>query len=311
VRIVPFSEEWMEGYLDLAKNDDSRDPLYHKDFSREEAREKVLWQVSRGATKTHLIAVKGGKVIGSTRALLISTCTSDEPDVATLNLMVAKDDRRKGVGSLLFNNLCAELKRQGLKGVQIGMLDDWTPWVRFLQKHGFKDHDRTADVVLKPAKRAAVVLPETDAIVRIARLPEERGAIADFMNRERVEELPWACKVTPEFWTIGPGSQIIDPEGLLVAEDESTGEIVGVAWGSASSDDSGTHGMIDELDVAEAWLYTPLRKRLMLQILDWLWGKGVKDIQTRVHIGFKHEEDLYREVGFEFSRPAALWRKSL
>ena len=63
MRIVPFSEEWMEGYLDLAENDDSRDPLYHKDFSREEAREKVLWQVSRGATKAHLVAVKGGKDI--------------------------------------------------------------------------------------------------------------------------------------------------------------------------------------------------------------------------------------------------------
>ena len=295
----------------MAENDDSRDPLYHVNFSREEARRKVLWQASRGATRTHLLAVRGGKVIGSARGLLISACTGDEPKVATLNLMIASEQRRKGVGSLLLGRLCAELKSQGMKGIQIGMLEEWTPWVRFLRKHGFKAYNRTADVVLRPTERSNAKLPEIDANIRPVRLPEERNAATDFMNAERVEELPWACAVTPEFWTTGPGSEITDPEGFLVAEDRATGKIIGIAWGSIFTDESGIHGMIDELDVAKELLDTPLRKRLMLQILDWLWGKGVKDIQTRVHIGYKHEEDLYREIGFEFFRPAALWRKSI
>lgn len=311
VEILPFSDDWMEGYLDLAENDDSGDPLYHKSFSREDARKKVLWQTSRGATRAHLVAVQGGRVVGSGRGLLISTCAGDESRIATLNLMVAQGHRRKGVGSLLLNSLCTELRRQGLKGIQLGMLEEWTPWIRFLEKHGFDSYNRTADAVLEPAKQTVIELPATDAIIRPVRLPEERGVITRFMNSEREEELPWACAIIPEFWTTGPGSEITDPKGFLVAEDSETGEILGVAWGSTFTDESGTHGMIDELDVAKKLLETPLRKRLMLQILDWLWGKGVKDIQTRVHIGFKHEEDLYREIGFEFLRPAALWRKSI
>jgi GNAT superfamily N-acetyltransferase len=225
--------------------------------------------------------------------------------------MVAREHRRKGVGSLLLDSLCTDLRRQGLKGIQLGMLEEWTPWIRFLEKHGFKSYNRTADAVLKPAKQTSVELPEIDAIIRPVRLPEERGVITGFMNSEREEELPWACAIIPEFWTTGPGSEITDPKGFLVAEDKKTGEVIGVAWGSTFTDESGTHGMIEELDVAKGLLKTPLRRRLMLQILDWLWSKGVKDVQTRVHIGFKHEEDLYREIGFEFLRPAALWRKSI
>jgi len=311
VEILPFLDGWMEGYLDLAENHDSRDPLYHKSFLREDAKKQILWQASRGATRAHIVAVQDGKVVGSGRGLLISTCVGDEPSIATLNLMVARELRRKGVGSLLLDNLCTELKRQGLKGIQMGMLDEWTPWVRFLEKHGFKAYNRTADAVLEPAKQTRVELPETDAIIRPVRLPEERGVITRFMNSEREEELPWACAITPEFWITGPGSEITDPKGFLVAEDQKNGEVIGVAWASTFTDESGTHGMIDALDVAKGLLKTPLRKRLMLQILDWLWSKGVKDVQTRVHIGFKHEEDLYREIGFEFLRPAALWRKSI
>lgn len=311
VEILPFSDDWMEGYLDLAENDDSRDPLYHKSFSREDAKKKILWQASRGATRAHFVAVQGGKVVGSGRGLLIPACAGDESRIATLNLMVARQDRGKGVGSLMLDSLCTELRRQGLKGIQLGMLEEWTPWIRFLEKHGFVSCDRTADVVLEPTKQTKAEMPVIDAIIRPARLPEERDAITGFMNSEREEELPWACAITPEFWTTGPGSKITDPKGFLIAEDKKTGEFLGVAWGSTFTDESGRHGMIDELDVAKGLLETPLRKRLMLQILDWLWGKGVKDIQTRVHIGFKHEEDLYKEVGFEFFRPAALWRKSI
>lgn len=310
VEILPFSDEWLEGFLDLSEQNDARDPLYGKEFSREEAKSSLEYQQSLGIVKAHFIATLGSQIVGSAKANMPQTCGGDT-STAWLALMVSPDHRGKGVGTSLVNRICEEMASQGVGWIEIGMMDSWEDWIRFLKRQEFAPTPalRTAEVVLASEVRIPEERPDLDISIRPIRLPEERSRIIRLFNRERGENLPGECALRedgPVWWEREPG---FDPEGFLVAEERETGELVGMALVRFMTEDK-TEGLIDDVDVAKRLLGTGLRERLLIQSISWLRGKGANVIRSRIHVEYRNEKELFQRLGFKIENSATVWRRS-
>ena len=314
IEVVHFSDSWMEGYLDLLQGSDTRDPLYSPEArTRDQIRSRVAMQIAAGSTKVHLLAVEREKVVGSARGIFIPTCGDDAAKVATLNLIVAPDHRGRGIGTRLTNLMCEELKAHDARGLEMGILESWEDWKRFLSKLGFEPHDRFHDVILTSDIPLERRLPEVPATIRPVRLPEDKPRIIEMFNRERSKDLPRECKVRPgqpAWWETEPESSVLDPQGFLLADDKRTGELVGFV-------DSYFHGgkkpwgLIGYVEVAEGLLRTRLRERLLLEVCAWLRGKGAVEIKSRCHPDYREESALFKKAGFKAIDPAAVYRKTL
>ena len=312
--ILPFSETWMEGYIDLLEGIDTRDPLYSREVrTRDQIRSRVKLQIAAGSTKVHLLAVDQGKVVGSARGILIPTCGDEAARVATLNLLVAQTHRGRGIGTRLTNIVCDELKSHGAKGLEMGVIESWEDWKRFLGKLGFVPHDKFYDVVLTPDVPLEQRLPDVPAVIRPVRLPEDRSRIIELFNRERSKDLPRECRVVPgqpAWWETEPESSNLDPDGFLLADDERTGDLAGFV-DSYFFGGKKPWGLIGYIDVAERFLGTRLRERLLLESLRWLRGKGTVEIKSRCHPDYRDEAALFEKAGFKVVNPAVVWRKTL
>jgi len=317
VEVVPFSDEWIDGALDLTERDGVRDPLYYPKppkEDREEHRKKVLMQRSRGITRSHLVAVVGGRVVGVAKAVLPPTCGEVPEEAAWLSLTVDRSFRRRGIGTLLVERICADLAAQGTPWVQIGMMDAWEDWRRFLGTRGFSADDRieTADYVLLSETPIPDRLPETDAVIRPIRLPEEREKALAFAQAQLAEDLPQSCGNPPDmpaWWEVGAGAEGFRPEGLLVAEDRTVGALVGLASSTVTRVDDLVRGLITAFDVTKEWLGTALRARLLLQVARWLRAQGAAEVWYRVHTNYRNEEQVLREVGFVWKNSGRTWRR--
>jgi len=309
VRVLPFSDEWMEGFLDLAVQDDARDPLAGPP-SRDVSRSRLELHRSMGITKAHVVAVEGGRVVGSAKVNLVATC--GEEGKAYLSLMVAPSHRRRGIGTRLVERVCAEMASLGVEWVQLGTLDEWEGWRRFLETRGFEPHGiRSADVSLLPVVAVPEPPPTTGAVVRPVRLPQDRGRWIEFANRERAEDLPGACAVPPAGptpWEVDPEARGFDPSGFLIAEERGTGELVGSVRAHVEAGDR-ARGVIDDLEVAKRLLRTPLKESLLVQAVTWLRKRGAASIEGRLHIGYRDDEELFRRAGFTVKNTATTWRR--
>jgi len=309
VRVLPFSDEWMEGFLDLAVQDDARDPLAGPP-SRDVSRSRLELHRSMGITKAHVVAVEGGRVVGSAKVNLVATC--GEAGKAYLSMMVAPTHRRRGIGTRLVGRVCAEMASQGVEWIEMGMLDSWEGWCRFLETRGFERHGiRSADVVLPAGAEVAEQLPETEEVVRPVRLPQDRERWIEFVNRERKEDLPGGCAVPPAGptpWEAEPDASGFDPSGFLVAEDRTTGELVGCVRAHVEAGDR-ARGVIDDLEVAKRFLGTPLKESLLAWVVVWLRKRGAASVEGRLHIGYRDDEELFRRAGFEVKNTATTWRR--
>ncbi|UCD92509.1 MAG: GNAT family N-acetyltransferase [Methanobacteriota archaeon] len=308
--ILPYSDDWLEGYLDLSEQNDSRDPLYGKEFSREEAKSGLEYQQSLGIIKAHFVAVLGNQIIGSVKANMPPTCGGDTT-TAWMGLMVSPGHRGKGIGTRLMHSICEEMASQGVGWLEIGMMDTWEDWIRFLKRQGFipTPELRTAEVVLASDVAIPEERPDPNISIRPIRLPDETNQAVRLFNRERGEDLPRECALRedgPVWWEEDPD---FDPEGFLVAEEKETKELVGMVSVRFMTEDK-TEGLIDVVDVAKRLLGTGLRERLLIRAISWLREKGVNIIRSRIHVEYRNEEDLFQRLGFEIEDRATVWRRS-
>jgi GNAT superfamily N-acetyltransferase len=312
--VVRFSGEWMEEYLDVVEHDDSRDPTFSRPVSRDELRNRVLsrMQSSTGHIEAHFLAIHEGRGVGSARAVVAPSCEAESRETATLSLMVSPSHRGLGLGTRLLNRVCDEMASQGVKWMEIGVLDTWEGWQRFLRKHGFAPCDVSADAVLRSDVEVQERPAETGTTIRPIRLPEERARVLEIYNCERSQDLPRECAVVPgqpAWWEVEPFAGHFDPEGFLVAEEREGGELVGYVSASFLPGDD-PQALVDYVDVVKGLLGTGLRERLLIQAVMWLRRKGAADIVSRVHSGFRDEEELFKRVGFELENRATVWRRT-
>ncbi len=176
VTIVRFSRGWIEGCLDLSERNDVPDPLYGRP-SRDTMRARILarMEAPRSPVEAHLLALREGRVVGSARAVVTPGCGGAEDKPATLSLIIDPGCRRSGIGSALLERVSGEMRSQGVRSIEIGILDAWEGWRRFLERRGFTPRERSADAVLRHEAAVPELLPETDVEIRPIRLPEERG----------------------------------------------------------------------------------------------------------------------------------------
>ncbi|TET90152.1 MAG: GNAT family N-acetyltransferase [Methanomassiliicoccales archaeon] len=309
IEILPFKNEWLEGFLDLSAQNDSRDPLYGKEFSREEARSSLEFQQSLGIVKAHFVAALGSQIVGSAKANMPQTCGGDT-STAWLALMVSPDNRGKGIGTRLVDRICEEMASQGVGWIEIGMMDSWEDWIRFLKRQGFTPTPalRTAEVVLASEVRVPEERPNPNISIRPIRLPEERSQVIKFFNRERGEDLPRECALRedgPVWWEREPA---FDPESFLVAEERENGELVGMASAYFLQEDK-SEGIVGDVDVSKRLLGTGLRERLLVRAIAWLRKKGARAVRSRIHVEYRNEEELFQRLGFETEGSAIVWRR--
>ncbi|MFQ5885545.1 MAG: GNAT family N-acetyltransferase [Thermoplasmata archaeon] len=308
---LAFSDEWIEGLLDLEEQDDAKDPLYPATTTREQRKTMIMRQISSEVTKAHRIAVHEGNVVASAKANVVPTCGTTDSTEAWFSLVVSPSYRRKGLGSRLLEAVSNDLIAQNVQLLRIGVLDSWIGWRAFLDKVGFepgkKLGDRTVDLVLRFSVSPIAVQTLPNVNVRPIRLPEEVGKVTDFFNQEFARDFPGGCLLTLEYWTVGPGSQI-DPRGFFVAEERDTGRIVGCVVGEVASDKEDLEGKVEFHVVSSDFLDTALMEQLLLQVIEWLRAKGVKDIRTRSYIGLRQEKIL-RKVGFVIESSGTVWYK--
>ena len=309
VRIVPYSDAWTEGYVDLSIGSDMRDPLYEQP-SRDDVRARLELHRSSGLTKAHVLAIEEGRVVGSARVNLVKTC--GEAGKAYLSLLVDQEHRGRGIGGRLLDRVCDAMAAQGVEWVEMGMLDAWRDWRRFLEARGFEPTNLTsADAVFPPDAGIPARLPEVGAAIRPIRLPGDKAQWIEFVNAERLDDLPDACAVRPDgpmHWEVEPRASWFDPEGFLLAVDPDTGELVGSVEATVVPEE-GPRGIVEGPEVARQLLDTGLRLRLLFEAVGWLRGKGVTDIRSRIHPSRRDEEALFRSAGFSIQNAATIWRK--
>ncbi len=312
VEILPFSEKWLEGILDLLEKHRVIDPLFGKDSTREEEKTRILWQISQGITKAFFVAVKGRVVVGTAKANIIPTCGEDEKGMAWLSLTISLDHIGQGIGARLVERIREEMKSQGVKLLRIGMMDSWQDWCGFLKRCGFKpkEEQRTADAMLPPNIEIPAIPPEANEVIRPIRLPWERQEVLDFAFNQLAQDLPYSCapRIGQEAWWEKDPS--FDPSGFFVAEDKDTGKIVGFVISSVFKQGNREYGLIISLDVAKNLVGTNLRDRLVSQATKWLRGKGVLEIRYRVHIGYRDEEETFKRLRFNLTNSASIWYKT-
>jgi len=69
------------------------------------------------------------------------------------------------------------------------------------------------------------------------------------------------------------------------------------------------HGRIDFLEVSKNYLETTLMEHLLLLVVRWLRAKGLGEIRTRCHIGYRGEDRLLQKVGFDVESSSTIWRR--
>ncbi len=311
VEILPFSEKWLDGILDLAEEKKQIDPLYGGSSKREETKSHIFDLMARGITKAYFVAVHKGEVVGSAKANVVPLCGKDEKKMAWISMHISLDRIGQGIGARLVDAVCREMRTQGVTLVRIGMLDAWNDWCRFLSKCGFKPNEdqRTVDAVLPSNAQLPSTLPLTDVSVRPIRLPEDKQRVLDFDLKELAQNLPHSCspQVGKEaWWEMNPN---FDPSGFLIAEDKNTGKIVGYVNSYVMKSDKGDNGII-EVDVSSSLAATRLRDSLVVQGVNWLREKGVKEVKFRIHVGYKNEEETFKRLGFNLTNSASIWYKT-
>jgi len=307
--IVPFTDKWLEGYLDLAVHSDLKDPL-EGPISREDVRSRMELHKFMGITKAHFVAVEKSRAVGSAKVNLVQTCSPEKK--AYFSLLVEPNHRRQGVGTRLLNRTCKEIASQGIEWIEMGILDSWEGWRRFFKKNGFKAHGiRTADIILRTNVPIPGRLPRSQAAIRPIRLPEERNKWIEFSIKELSQDLPGACATPsggPTPWEVEPEASRFDPKGFLVASDRNTKDMVGYVYADFGGGQE-RRGVIAGIDIAQPLPGTRLKERLLIQAVKWLRGKGAVSVEGRLHVGYRDDEEVFRKVGFELRNSATVWRR--
>ncbi len=307
IRIVEFSTEYMDDYLDLAERNTIKDPQFPKLPPRDERKSRILRQISSGVIKAHFLALHEGSVVGLTRALTPPTC-GNVRDRAILVLTISHEYRDLGIESELLKRVCEELHSKSIKWIEMGMMDSMSYWKNFLELNGFERFEESAGLILRPDVPVHELPPLAGVVIRPVQFPKDRNDIIELFRGERIEDAPRSCDIVTPWWEVEPWASILDPEGFLVAEEIETGEIVGFvdAW---FYEEEGIRADIGENEVARRYLGTRLRERMLLQVIDWLRSKGDDGIRTRIHMGYRNEENLFQRLGFEVEYMVSNWHK--
>jgi GNAT superfamily N-acetyltransferase len=248
-----------------------------------------------------------GKVIGSARGIIPPSCGDYGEERAILVIIVSPRYKDLGLETRLLNMTCKELNSQDVKWIEMGIMDSWKDQQVFLEENGFKPHEPGYDVVLPIGVPIQEHTPSTNVRIRPIQLSEDGEKVIALYRGERAKDLPKECDLETPWWELEPYASILDPEGFLVAEDGDTGEIVGFIDAWFHEEDS--QGKIGDLDVVGKHLGTGLRRSLVSLAVIWLRKKGVKNIRTRVHVGYRNTEELFRRLGFEVENRYSVWRR--
>lgn len=94
-----------------------------------------------------LIAIKQNKIIGALDFMPFSN--SERLHCGRLGLLIRKDERRSGVGTLLFNKLQEKLKKSEIKRIEVEIVSSNIAVKRFNDKLGFIIEGKKNDAINK------------------------------------------------------------------------------------------------------------------------------------------------------------------
>lgn len=94
------------------------------------------------ANATFLVAWDGDKIIGTGALVTRANGTAE-----IVRMSVAANQRRKGIGGQILQELCEQAKRNGYKHLVLETTETWTEVIEFYQQFGFQiTHYQNGDV---------------------------------------------------------------------------------------------------------------------------------------------------------------------
>ncbi|MFA5126111.1 MAG: GNAT family N-acetyltransferase [archaeon] len=130
VIIVPFSTKFLRQVRDLwVSSDVLSNTAIKADLSLKEAESKLV-----NPDVFSIVALEGEKALGAAR---LCFGKSKKSHCAEFVVFVGKQDRRKGVGSLLLEEILFESKKRGLKRLELTVFEDNSPAIKLYEKMGF------------------------------------------------------------------------------------------------------------------------------------------------------------------------------
>ncbi|MEM1249136.1 MAG: GNAT family N-acetyltransferase, partial [Acidobacteriota bacterium] len=149
VELLPLTADHRETMLTFARSLPRHDLLFlRRDLTRESELDGLLADIGRGLVTT-LLALEGGKMVGY--ATLHRSALHWERHIAELRIVVSPENRKRGLGRLLTQEIFALALDRGVEKMMARMTTDQTGAIRTFEGLGFspeallKDHVKDID----------------------------------------------------------------------------------------------------------------------------------------------------------------------
>ena len=218
---------------------------------------------------------------------------SDSPGRGFVSPRVLPDARRRGVGSVLLQRLCAHLARLGFETVSAHVDGNDSGSLAFAERHGFAEADRQVEQVKRVGDEPLPQIPDGVRLVTIAERPE-------LLHQAYELGLDgWADMATTVPVTISLDDWLRDEatlvEGSFVAL--AGDEIVGYSGLCRQPD-----GLVEDglTVVRRAWRRRGLARALKQAELAWAAANGIAEIVTWTQRGNEGMRALNEQLGYVY-----------
>jgi GNAT superfamily N-acetyltransferase len=247
------------------------------------------WErLQRDARRLYVLADHDRDVVGCGFA-----GASDSPGRGFVSPRVLPDARRRGVGSVLLQRLCAHLARLEFETVSAHVDGNDPGSLAFAERHGFAEADRQVEQVKQVGDEPAPRIPDGVRLVTIAERPELLHEAYE-LGLEG-----WADMATTVPVTISLDDWLRDEatiaEGSFVAL--AGDEIVGYSGLCRQPD-----GLVEDglTVVRRAWRRRGLARALKQAELAWAAANGIAEIVTWTQRGNEGMRALNEQLGYVY-----------
>ena len=230
------------------------------------------------------VAADADRVVGAATVGRIFVYPPDHPDLWA-SLVVARDVRRRGIGSALLHAVSTHARDAGKTGLQFRTWEHRPEGTDFLAQRGFSELERARMVRLQLTQLAAspVVMPAGIRLTDLAAHPD----LVSGVHAVAVEtfddipggDTPMAAGDVAEFRARDVDRPGIPASAFMVALDEITGEAVGYA-SLIMIPGSSTVAWHDMTAVRRAWRGRGIAVALKRATIAWAIDHGLTALET-------------------------------
>jgi mycothiol synthase len=245
--------------------------------------EELRWADTAYPGGTRFLAEMDGTAVGAATVGRIYVYPPEYPDL-WMTLIVMPAARGRGVGAALFDAVAEVTRSAGKDGLQARCRTDRVDAVRFLERRGFVEFERSRMVRLELASvaRPRVDPPPGISLTTLSARPDLLVGVHE-VALESFPDIPggdaMAVGELAEFRARDVDRPGIVPEAFRIAVDDATGDVVGYAslMLLPGRRDVAWHDMTA---VRRAWRGRGIARTLKLATIAWALDAGLTALET-------------------------------